>query len=635
MSNTKAQSLRLFTVDQQSTFEVDTADDVTKVKFTDSDGAHKDVQICQLTVEDGVNVADKLTSLMHADATETGRAIAREDQISAESTSLIATERMRAIAEEFRLQSVIDANDALRVQHDQAVTNVLTGIINTETARAQEAETENASAIAAETSRATTKEADITNALVTEETRAQLSEQILTTAIQTEKTRAEMKEIELGASIAEESQRASDAETVLSADVSDLTSSLAVEVQRATDAESVLSSLIMQETTRATAAELEEKTRALGSENALQTQISYMSHNLDPVALDSLTEIVAKVNAVDSSIFSRIYTVEKFLRCHFDLESLYPLTISDMKQMVVEIADSGAIAADEGVPVHCVEGGWAFTNSSHITSNKINWYLHGQDVGSDTTLGEYTGFYAKVLLKSVGSLPFFSVYTKQKGDGTDAGSWYGSRRTFVVPSTATLTAGQEVLLYTGADLPAAYADIPHVQLELDASSSNGSDHEDQALLTFALSTDSAAPKNAVSLCLSDFMFGDGKHTHIAFNSNTPAPSDTIEITQTPGAFPNELWSSITTGADGTGDVVWQQGPSMFVDGGELASLSVTVPLNTQLYFNAYDSYGDSWNGSLYELKYQGNILINNNGVSPTDDGSGELEMSEGFILTVG
>jgi hypothetical protein len=186
-------------------------------------------------------------------------------------------------------------------------------------------------------------------------------------------------------------------------------------------------------------------------------------------------------------------------------------------KFIVSLSNSAAlavIAPAEGVPVADPDGGWAYINSSEVSSNNINWYFHTQDASSTKTLAEYSGFYTKVELISVGSLPFFNLYTKPKGDGTDAGGWYGSRRTYTFPASPSLSAGDTVLMYIGDDLPATFVDIPHIQLQFAPGASNGSDDSTQELLQIGLGTSSAAAPNAVNLVVTNFIYSDGKHTNI-------------------------------------------------------------------------------------------------------------------------
>jgi hypothetical protein len=516
MSDLQASVLHLYTDDGISRLQIQPAGADANLKFENMDTSDvHDVFISKLTVEGGVNVADEMISLAAADVAETLRATTAEETISSFTASELANEIGRAVAEETRIETVVANNKAAQEASNVAVTTVLSDLIYTEQARATTAETVNQAAIQAEEDRAQLAESVISDAVTTEQSRAQVSEQIVTISIANETARATAQEAVLASSIAVETSRASAVEATLSAATNQLSLDLIAEANRATAEEVALDDKITAETNRAVGSEATETSRATVAEAALQTQISYITNNVDPVALDSLTEIVGMFASVDTSMYNRISTMESFIKLTFDLESLYPLTVTDMKQVTINLVDSGAIAPDEGVPVVCDDQtGWTFTNSPTITSNKINWYFHGQDAASDVTLEYYSGFYARVVLKSVASLPFFSLYTKPKNDGTDAGSWYGSRRTFVIPSGTVLNDDDVVLMYTGADLPATYPNIPHIQLELEPSTSNGSDDETQQLLTIAFGTNSAAAKNAVNLCLSNFIYSDGKHTHI-------------------------------------------------------------------------------------------------------------------------
>ena len=55
---------------------------------------------------------------------------------------------------------------------------------------------------------------------------------------------------------------------------------------------------------------------------------------------------------------------------------------------------------------------------------------------------------------------------------------------------------------------------------------------------------------------------------------------------------------------------------------------------TDYTFNAYDSYGDGWNGGGYEIvcTLDGTVIANNGGNTPDNGsaGSGDLESSEVF-----
>ena len=233
---------------------------------------------------------------------------------------------------------------------------------------------------------------------------------------------------------------------------------------------------------------LEKKTKHTisASERAL---VLPLESEVDGRSMKSLSEQVFALSAVVQSLTGEIpYTEEK--------------------KIAVDSQDAVAIAADGVAPVvNPVDGfGWYFKNTG--SPSKINWYFYGQDANNHQTLGEVTHLYAVVRLYanvSQQSMPWVAIYTKPQGSG-DASGWYHSRRNWVVPSAARagISPGDTVLLYYGADPVAVQPGLPHVQLELDPSSSNGDDAPDQELLLVALSSDSSAPASGVELGCSHF-----------------------------------------------------------------------------------------------------------------------------------
>ncbi len=133
-------------------------------------------------------------------------------------------------------------------------------------------------------------------------------------------------------------------------------------------------------------------------------------------------------------------------------------------------------------------------------------------------------------------------------------------------------------------------------------------------------------------------------------SNTIATTQTLYISSSGSDYPNECFMNITTGANGTGTVVWQQSTALTTcdlsGGGHITDVMVNVSAycGQNLYVNAYDRWADSWNGGTYEIwsaPGQTGTLIANNGGNVPDDGSAsgsslfcndpdELESSESF-----
>jgi hypothetical protein len=119
-----------------------------------------------------------------------------------------------------------------------------------------------------------------------------------------------------------------------------------------------------------------------------------------------------------------------------------------------------------------------------------------------------------------------------------------------------------------------------------------------------------------------------------------------------GTHGNEKWMTITSGSRGSGSVVWASGSTCGSSAG-VGRGTIEVACGVTLYFNAYDSFADGWDGTTYELKDgAGNVLANNSGQSPDDgvddDYSGdwdnamlpqcveaELESSEAFVVPCG
>ena len=130
---------------------------------------------------------------------------------------------------------------------------------------------------------------------------------------------------------------------------------------------------------------------------------------------------------------------------------------------------------------------------------------------------------------------------------------------------------------------------------------------------------------------------------------TGGPNVTYSLTTSGGSYASEKWVNITTGVNGTGTVVWAQGNGTIGNSAGLLtnqSIDLTAYGGQTFYLNAYDRYADGWDGSVYALSYEGNVVINNGGISPNDgtntDASSawegtaaELETSEAFTVANG
>ncbi len=124
---------------------------------------------------------------------------------------------------------------------------------------------------------------------------------------------------------------------------------------------------------------------------------------------------------------------------------------------------------------------------------------------------------------------------------------------------------------------------------------------------------------------------------------------TVYLTTSGGSYHSEKWTNITTGINGTGTVVWEQGGgSIGTSAGLLTDEAISLNCGTTYYLNTFDRYDDGWDGTTYILEEtsSGPIIINNAGSSPDDGsdsdatstwGAGEysvdLESSEAFSVT--
>jgi hypothetical protein len=114
-------------------------------------------------------------------------------------------------------------------------------------------------------------------------------------------------------------------------------------------------------------------------------------------------------------------------------------------------------------------------------------------------------------------------------------------------------------------------------------------------------------------------------TVVIFTNSLFSQSVTIYLTTSGGSFSSEKWTNITTGINGTGTVMWEQGGGTIGTGaGLLTDEPITLTCATTYHLNTFDRYDDGWDGTTYALRDAtgggGTLIINNGGVSP-DDGT--------------
>ena len=141
--------------------------------------------------------------------------------------------------------------------------------------------------------------------------------------------------------------------------------------------------------------------------------------------------------------------------------------------------------------------GWYFSKSA-VGTDKFNIYYWSEGNKTRTT-AELTTLKAVVSIdnyQSGASLPYFSVYTKPKGDGTDAEPWYHARRNYTFTTSQDLELGQRIEIFAKEN-PEKKEGLRHLQF--NNISDNGSFSENDEILYIVFSTDSTAPQNTAIL----------------------------------------------------------------------------------------------------------------------------------------
>lgn len=224
-----------------------------------------------------VTLTDKFSTVVQSVTDEKSRAQVAEMVL----TGAVNDEKARAIIAEVKIQGFLDAEISRSTEFD----NNLVAAIAVEQVTRQNSDTK------------------LTNDLAYEISRAQASEVVLTSTIQTEKTRAEGAELVLRTDLAQE--------------VTDRKSAVSDEAKLRTDADTVLDNKISTLSTLEAShfAEVKalvdaEKSRAETAEGLLSGRISFLTANTDIKALDSLSEIVNRMNATGQDIYTRLATIE-------------------------------------------------------------------------------------------------------------------------------------------------------------------------------------------------------------------------------------------------------------------------------------------------------------------------------------
>ena len=166
-------------------------------------------------------------------------------------------------------------------------------------------------------------------------------------------------------------------------------------------------------------------------------------------------------------------------------------TTVDANSRMICLNTETALFADGEHPVRDPDGraGWRYTNTA---GNKINWYLWSELQHVDYALSQFEGIYMVVEIKTQGSMPYWTVYTKPQGDGNDA-SWYRSRINYVdETASAALPAGRYLFHSSNFDPTGIEPDLPRLSLPVGFNTV-GLQEGTEELWLMALSTSSNYP----------------------------------------------------------------------------------------------------------------------------------------------
>lgn len=167
-------------------------------------------------------------------------------------------------------------------------------------------------------------------------------------AVAAEQARAEGVEAGLRSDLNNEASRAQAAESGLSSDIT-------AETSRATTAEAGLQTAIDNETARATAAEgvltaavSAEEVRAKAAEAALGVRIDNVLANVDPAAIDSISELLNAFQVADASLTTAISNLSS--------SAASALAQEVAAREAADLALQGNISAEEAARINAISG---------------------------------------------------------------------------------------------------------------------------------------------------------------------------------------------------------------------------------------------------------------------------------------
>lgn len=191
----------------------------------------------------------------------------------------------------------------------------------------------------------------------------------------------------------------------------------------------------------------------------------------------------------------------------FDGVSIFTSLADNAKKHIVPqtIVSSPAIYADSSIAPQPSPflatygyGGWAYKKASPQASNaKINWYFPFPIIGG--TVGDLKGLYYQIFnnCSGVGDLPFFVVYTRPLGDGTDFAPWYHSSRTYVPASNSPANQTCQMFMNIKSLTFTPNSIAIQNQINMTQSTTNGTYADTDVILFIAFGSNSGSALNAV------------------------------------------------------------------------------------------------------------------------------------------
>lgn len=137
--------------------------------------------------------------------------------------------------------------------------------------------------------------------------------------------------------------------------------------------------------------------------------------------------------------------------------------------------------------------GWLFQKAGAGTEKfNIYYWTQGSKVLKGSDIRTLNAIVSVDNYQSGSSVPFFVIYTKPKGDGSDAQPWYNARRAFSLTPTERIEVGQQIELYAKHIPPEKGVH----QVLCNTITDEGTWNDEDEILYITLHSDSAAPTSS-------------------------------------------------------------------------------------------------------------------------------------------